>query len=106
MEDGTISEEYFVHNVAKTNEISLLKWAREVKHLSWDSRISRVATEQGNVQMLEFSAEINHCIKTITIGSFTKPRIKVIWIVCDFCSSTSVGFKNKVKRWLLARDRR
>jgi len=54
VEDGTINEEYFVHNVARTNEISLLKWAREVKRMSWNSEISGVATEQGNVQMLKY----------------------------------------------------
>ena len=54
VEEGRIGEDQFVYNVAKTNEISLLKWAREVKRLSWYTEISRIVTGQGNVQMLEY----------------------------------------------------
>jgi hypothetical protein len=54
VEDRCMNEEYFVENVVKTNEISLLRWATERKRLKWNARVTLVAAEQGNVQMLEY----------------------------------------------------
>ena len=36
---GSMTEEYFVYNVAKTNEFELLRWAIEEKKLKWNQQI-------------------------------------------------------------------
>ena len=52
---GSMTEEYFVYNVAITNEFELLRWAIEEKKLKWNQQIIvNELAEQGNLQMLEY----------------------------------------------------
>ena len=47
-------ETYFCWNVAQTNELELLKWAREEKKCEWDSGTINAAAEQGNLEMVKY----------------------------------------------------
>ena len=44
----------FCSEVAKTNKLELLEWAREWKHCDWDSKTMRIAAEQGNLEMVKY----------------------------------------------------
>jgi hypothetical protein len=53
-------ETYFCWNVAQTNELELLKWAREEKKCEWDSGTINAAAEQGNLEMIKYCVA-NEC---------------------------------------------
>ena len=94
---GSMTEEYFVYNVAITNEFELLRWAIEEKKLKWNQQIivNEVA-EQGNLQMLEYCVKkqkledydcaLHHaaeggnldCVRFFLehVGGFKKPKFK------------------------------
>ena len=40
--------------VAATNKLELLKWAREVKQCEWDEETITVAAVKGNLEMLKY----------------------------------------------------
>ena len=40
--------------VAETNKLELLKWAREVKQCEWDEETITVAADKGNLEMLKY----------------------------------------------------
>ena len=44
----------FCHQVAQTNKLELLKWAREEKKCEWDYRMIRTAASQGNLEMVKY----------------------------------------------------
>jgi hypothetical protein len=46
--------------VAKTNKLELLKWAREEKKCKWDYRTINVAARQGNLEMVKYCVA-NEC---------------------------------------------
>jgi hypothetical protein len=50
----------FCWQVAGTNKLELLKWAREWKHCKWDSKTMRRAAEQGNLEMVKYCVA-NEC---------------------------------------------
>ena len=54
-EDITFSSE-----VAKTNKLELLKWAREEKKCKWNERTINAAAEQGNLEMVKYCVA-NEC---------------------------------------------
>jgi len=56
----TLNEELFCIRVAYTNDLNLLKWAREVKERDWNYRTSGIAAKQGNLEMLKYCVE-NGC---------------------------------------------
>jgi len=43
-----------LHQVAQTNKLELLKWAREVKHCEWDEKTITVAALIDNLEMLKY----------------------------------------------------
>jgi len=53
-------EPYFCWQVAKTNKLELLKWAREEKKCEWDHMTINRAAEQGNLEMVKYCV-VNEC---------------------------------------------
>ncbi len=51
----------FCSQVAKTNKLELLKWAREEKKCLWDSRTITAAAIQGNLEMVKYCVA-NYCL--------------------------------------------
>ena len=45
---------YFCYQVAFTNKLELLKWAREEKKCEWDSGTISSAASQGNLEMVKY----------------------------------------------------
>jgi hypothetical protein len=54
------SESYFCLEVAKTNKLELLKWAREEKQCKWNRWTIDAAAEQGNLEMVKYCVA-NEC---------------------------------------------
>ena len=55
-----IDQAWFCWQVAGTNKLELLKWAREVKHCEWDEWTIKVAALIGNLEMLKYCFS-NNC---------------------------------------------
>ena len=54
-EDGTVRDQaLFYEQVAATNKLEFLEWAREVKQCEWDKRTIIVAASFGNLEMLKY----------------------------------------------------
>ena len=53
-EGNVIDQAYFCAQVAGTNKLEFLKWAREVKHCEWDEKTITVAALIGNLEMLKY----------------------------------------------------
>jgi hypothetical protein len=53
-------ETNFCWRVAKTNKLELLKWAREEKKCTWNSRTINAAADQGNLEMVKYCVA-NEC---------------------------------------------
>jgi hypothetical protein len=53
-------ETYFCENVAHTNKLELLKWAREEKKCDWDESTISAAAQQGNLEMVKYCVA-NEC---------------------------------------------
>jgi len=51
---NVIDQASFCAEVALTNKLELLKWAREVKHCEWDEWTITVAALKGNFEMLKY----------------------------------------------------
>ena len=49
-----IDQAWFCTDVAATNKLELLKWAREVKQCEWDEKTINRAAFQGNLEMLKY----------------------------------------------------
>jgi len=53
--DGSVMDQaWFCEQVARTNKLEFLKWAREVKQCEWDERTIKAAAEEGNLEMLKY----------------------------------------------------
>ena len=53
--DGTVMDHaFFCAQVAATNKLELLKWAREVKHCEWDERTIVALAARGQLEMLKY----------------------------------------------------
>ena len=53
--DGIAQDQpWFCAEVASTNKLEFLKWAREVKHCEWDERTINEATLEGNLEILKY----------------------------------------------------
>ena len=52
---GTVMDQvWFCSQVAETNKLEFLKWAREVKHCEWDEWSINQAAFKGNLEMLKY----------------------------------------------------
>ena len=49
-----IDQAYFCEQVALTNKLEFLKWAREVKQCEWDENTINAAADKGNLEMLKY----------------------------------------------------
>ena len=56
----TANQEFFCHRVALTNDLKLLRWAREEKECALKSQTSGRAVCEGNLDMLKYCVE-NGC---------------------------------------------
>jgi hypothetical protein len=53
--DGDVMDQaWFCSQVAETNKLEFLKWAREVKHCEWDEETITGAANKGNLEMLKY----------------------------------------------------
>ena len=52
--ESRMDEPYFCWQVARTNKLELLKWAREEKNCDWDEVTIYMAASQGNLEMLKY----------------------------------------------------
>ena len=57
---GGGGETSFCREVAETNKLELLKWAREEKKCEWNERTINRAAEQGNLEMVKYCVA-NEC---------------------------------------------
>ena len=58
---GNVKDQaWFCFQVAGTNRLELLEWAREVKQCKWDEWTIKVAVDNGNLEMLKYCIS-NHC---------------------------------------------
>jgi hypothetical protein len=53
-EGNVIDQAWFCVQVAATNKLEFLKWAREVKHCEWDEQTINKAANKGNIEMLKY----------------------------------------------------
>jgi hypothetical protein len=53
-EGNVIDQGWFCLQVARTNKLEFLKWAREVKHCEWDEWTLYAAARIGNLEMLKY----------------------------------------------------
>ena len=52
---GRVADQaWFCEQVAQTNKLEFLKWAREVKQCDWDESTIKVAADIGNLEMLKY----------------------------------------------------
>jgi hypothetical protein len=58
--EDEMDEPYFCYEVAQTNKLELLKWAREEKKCDWDDRTINAAARQGNLEMVKYCVA-NEC---------------------------------------------
>jgi len=53
--DGSVIDQaWFCEQVAGTNKLEFLKWAREVKHCEWDEKTINQAARRDNLEMLKY----------------------------------------------------
>ncbi|CAL6327860.1 unnamed protein product [Bathycoccus prasinos] len=53
--DGEVRDRaWFCEQVAHTNKLEFLKWAREVKHCEWNEETIKAAAFKGNLEMLKY----------------------------------------------------
>ena len=55
-----MDETWFCKEVAKTNKLELLEWAREEKKCEWDHNTIHAAARQGNLEMVKYCVA-NEC---------------------------------------------
>ena len=53
-EGDVIDQAWFCKEVAFTNKLEFLKWAREVKKCEWDEKTITMAAVKGNLEMLRY----------------------------------------------------
>ena len=53
-EGDVIDQAWFCKEVAFTNKLEFLKWAREVKQCEWDEKTITMAAVKGNLEMLKY----------------------------------------------------
>ena len=49
-----IDQAWFCKEVAATNKLEFLKWAREVKQCEWDEETIKTSADKGNIEMLKY----------------------------------------------------
>ena len=59
-DDSELTQERFCFQLAQTNNLDYLKWAREVKQCAWDTDTIISAAYHGNLSMVKYCVE-NNC---------------------------------------------
>ena len=74
-----MDETYFCEQVAETNKLELLKWAREEKKCEWDRWTIIAAAEQGNLEMVKYCVAKKRPInETACAGAAWKGHLEVL----------------------------
>ena len=60
MKGAVMNRAWFCAEVASTNQLGLLKWAREEKECQWDKSTINAASAQGNLDMIKYCVA-NQC---------------------------------------------
>ena len=55
-----MDQAWFCKEVAATNKLEFLKWAREVKQCEWDEETIKTSADKGNIEMLKYCFS-NNC---------------------------------------------
>ena len=55
-----IDQAWYCKEVAETNKLEFLKWAREVKQCEWDEETIKTSADKGNIEMLKYCFS-NNC---------------------------------------------
>ena len=84
-EGNVIDQAWFWRQVAATNKLEFLKWAREVKHCEWDEETINAAARRGNLEMLKYCFS-NDC-PCDEEGSCKQLLVKDTSTVFDFFST-------------------
>jgi hypothetical protein len=95
-------ETYFCYQVAQTNKLELLKWAREEKKCTWDRWTITAAADQGNLGMIKycvanecpigtyacaFAAQNGH----LEVLKYLREELKAPWDDCTASSAAQNG---------------
>ncbi|CAL6384546.1 unnamed protein product [Bathycoccus prasinos] len=77
-------ESYFCWEVAQTNKLELLKWAREEKKCEWDRWTINMAAKQGNLEMVKYCVA-NQCPKDEWACADAAPNghLEVLKYLCE-----------------------
>ena len=78
-DDYLKDETDFCWQVAKTNKLELLKWAREEKECEWDEWTIRTAARHGNLEMVKYCVA-NQCpvSEEVCTDAASNGRLKVL----------------------------
>ena len=78
-EEIEVVKPYFCWKVARTNELELLKWAREEKECEWDEWTIRTAARHGNLEMEKYCVA-NQCpvSEEVCTDAASNGRLKVL----------------------------
>ena len=80
-----MDQAWFCSQVAGTNKLEFLKWAREEKHCEWDEETIATAAAKGNLEMLKSaSLTVARVIKEMRVD---KLRLEDTSTVFDFLST-------------------
>jgi hypothetical protein len=97
---GKMDETYFCREVAYTNKLELLKWAREEKKCEWNDRTIWAAARQGNLEMVKYCVanecpiNVFACAYAAESGileclKYLHEEVKAPW---DDCTASSAAF--------------
>ena len=89
-----MDEPYFCREVAETNKLELLKWAREEKKCEWDEGTINAAAEQGNLEMVKYCVA-NECpIDDVSVCICCRKRSSRGTQILTRRSQSALGFEN------------
>ena len=97
-----MDETYFCEQVAETNKLELLKWAREEKKCEWDRWTIIAAARHGNLEMVKYcvanECPINVLACTWAAGNgdlevlkYLHEEVKAPWESCTACWAAGGG---------------
>ena len=89
-----MDEPYFCREVAETNKLELLKWAREEKKCEWDEGTINAAAVQGNLEMVKYCVA-NECpIDDVSVCICCRKRSSRGTQILTRRSQSALGFEN------------
>ena len=84
-DEDVMDQAWFCREVALTNKLELLKWAREVKHCEWDEETINAAAHEGNLETLKycFSEECPYDEETSCFCATIRGRLDCLRFLFD-----------------------